>query len=128
MFTKPRSRGFRFSEAFDLMFKFLSSAPEKAFAGELAARLEKDVPPGQMLANMKSMSVNKITRMLERTYQSVANYQREHRLGMFKRAALANAFKWELKSRGYPEEFVDLATEGLVMELMKAAGPPAAKS
>ena len=110
------------------MFKLFRSDAEKAFAADLASRLEKDVPPGQMLANMKGMSVNKITRMLERTYKDGIVYQRQHRLGMFRRAALANAFKWELKTRGYPDEFVDLATEGLVMELMKALKPDAPKT
>ena len=107
------------------MFKIFSSASERAFAAEVAGRLEKDVPPGQMLTNMKGMSVNKITRMLERTYQASAAYQRENRLGVIKRAVLANSFKWELKNRGYPDEFVDVATEGLVMELTKATKPPA---
>jgi hypothetical protein len=102
------------------MLKLLSAAAEKAFAADLAARLEKDVPPGQMLANIGSMSVNRITRMLERTYQACAEYQKANSLGMIKRAVLANSFKWELKTRGYPDNFV-IATEGLVVELSKAA-------
>ena len=32
---------------------------------------------------------------------------------------LANAFKWELIDKGYSKEFVDMATEGLVMELSR---------
>ena len=110
------------------MLKFLSAAAEKAFAAELAVRLEKDVPPGQMLANIGAMSVNRITRMLERTYQAGAEYQKTNGLGMFKRAILANSFKWELKTRGYPDNFVDIATEGLVVELSKAASGEAGKA
>ena len=40
------------------------------------------------------------------------------------RARLANHFKWCLKTEGYAEDFVDMATEALVMELAKAARAP----
>ena len=33
----------------------------------------------------------------------------------YKKARLANAFKWELKELGYSEKFVEVATEGLVV-------------
>jgi hypothetical protein len=106
------------------MFKFFSTAAEKRLAGELVERLAKDVPPAQMTADMRKLSVNRITRMLERTYQAAAAHKREHGLGVVKRAVLANTFKWGLKERGYPDEFVEMATEGLVVELSKSAAPP----
>lgn len=92
---------------------------EKAFAQALAQQLKKDIPPILMQDRRKVLSVNKITRLLERTYQVATEYQQSHNLGFIKRAVLANTFKWELKSSGYPDDFVDMATEGLVVQISK---------
>ncbi|HYF19373.1 MAG TPA: hypothetical protein VEA40_16020 [Ramlibacter sp.] len=93
---------------------------ENAFAKELAARLVRELPPTAMADRRKVLSVNKVTRLLERTYSQVAGWQRENRAGFIRRAVLANAFRWELKGSGYPDDFIDVATEGLVVEMTKA--------
>lgn len=65
------------------------------------------------------LSANKISRLLEQSFEIAKAYQSEHKLGVLKRAVLANSFRWELKSCGYPEDFINVATEGLVVELGK---------
>lgn len=95
---------------------------ENTFAKELAARLTKDVPPKLMDQRRGVLSVNKVTRQLEKTFQAAAEYQREHRIGFIRRAVLANTFRWELKNNGYPDDFIDVAVEGLVVELSRAPG------
>jgi len=96
------------------------TAQEKAFARDLVLELAKDLKPVLLASRRQVLSVNKITRQLEKTYQGVAAYQREHRPGFIRRAVLANTFKWELKNAGYPDDFVEIATEGLVVEMSKA--------
>lgn len=103
------------------MFKLLSTASEKACASTLVAKLKSSLPPTSVEIGRKGATVNRITRLLERIYESAAAYQSERRLGFFRRAALANHFKWELRNQGYPQEFAEVATEGLVMELSKRA-------
>ena len=98
----------------------LGFSRENAFARELATALAKELPPDVMENRRKLLSVNKITRQLERTYQRAADYQKEHRIGFIRRAALANAFRWELREVRYPADFIDVATEGLVVELSRA--------
>jgi hypothetical protein len=93
---------------------------DNAFAKALVAALVKDLPPQAMEAQRGSMSVNKITRQLEKTYKAAIDYQREQRIGFIRRAFLANGFRWELKSSGYPDDFISVATEGLVVELSRA--------
>jgi len=95
-------------------------ARESAFAKELVAALVKHLPPKLMEAHRGTISVNKVTRQLEKTYKDAADYQREHRIGFIRRAVLANGFRWELKNNGYPDDFVNVATEGLVVELSRA--------
>ncbi len=93
---------------------------DSAFAKDLVARLTKELPPALMDERRKVLSVNKVTRQLEKTFEAAAAYQREHRIGFIRRAFLANGFRWELKSQGYPDDFVDVAVEGLVVELSRA--------
>ena len=106
----------------------IGTAQEKAFARELVQRLVKELPPHLMESRRQVLSINKITRLLEKTYQSAGAYRREHGIGFIRRAVLANTFKWELKSSGYPDDFIDVATEGLVVEISKSGAPPAAPS
>lgn len=100
-----------------MMFGF---AREKEFAKNLVNRLTQDLPPALMESRRTVLSVNKITRLLEKTYVAAVAFQRERRTGFIRRAVLANAVRWELKERGYPHDFVDLAVEGLVVELTRA--------
>lgn len=109
------------------IFRFFNHSAEKDFARSLVERLLKELPPRLMEQHHKVLSVNKITRLLERTGQLATSYQQEHGLGVMKRAVLANNFKWQLKSSGYPDDFVDVATESLVVALTKAADLPKAK-
>jgi hypothetical protein len=101
------------------------TAQEKAFARELVEHLVQELPPDLMVSRRQVLSVNKITKLLQKTYLSVGAYQREHKVGFIKRAVLANAFKWELKNTGYPDDFIDMATEGLVVEISRATTAPA---
>ncbi|APW44480.1 hypothetical protein [Rhodoferax saidenbachensis] len=92
---------------------------EKVFAAELAEQLARDVSPELMQKRRKALSVNKITRLLEKTYTKAQTFQQENSMGFFRRSIFVNAFQWELKSRNYPEDFSTMATEGLVISLMK---------
>lgn len=104
-------------------FHFLNFQKEKTFAAELVSQLVKEVPPDLMQKRRKSLSVNKITRLLEKTYALVAKFQAENKMGFLRRSVFANAFQWELKNQNYPEDFATLATEGLVVALMKKNSP-----
>lgn len=102
---------------------------EKVLAKELAAQIIKNLSPKLMSERRQVLSANKISRLLEQTYEIAKVYQSTHKLGMVKRAVLANSFRWELRSGGYPDDFINLATEGLVVELGKKtkANPPKAR-
>lgn len=102
---------------------------EKALAKELSAQLIKNLSPKLMSERRQVLSVNKVSRLLEQSYEIAKAYQSTHKLGMIKRAVLANSFRWELKACGYPDDFISVATEGLVVELGKKArlSPPKAR-
>lgn len=101
------------------VLNFFSRAKEKAFVAEQVTRLLKDLPPTLIQDGRGKVSVNKITRHLERVYKSASEFKANQNSGFMARAVMANSFKWGLKEAGYPEDFVDLATEGLVVALSK---------
>lgn len=101
------------------ILSIFSHAAQKDFARSLVLQLSKELPPVLMSDRRKILSVNKVTRLLERTFQSATAFQHDNSMGFIKRAAFANSFKWELKNVNYPDDFVEMATEGLVVALCK---------
>lgn len=100
-------------------FNFITRAEEKAFVANQIEQLVKDLPPMLIAGGRGKVTVNKITRCLERVYSAVSDFNDERHLGFIGRAVVANAFKWGLKEASYPGEFVDMATEGLIVALSK---------
>lgn len=63
---------------------------------------------------------------MEDLVAKVGAFQAEHRLGWYGKAKLGNAFRWELVELGYTKEFVELATEAVILHAAK--GKSAASS
>ena len=93
-----------------------------AFAKELAEMVAKRYPPTLDKAPERRISANRITKVLEDALDKAAEYNRSARLGVYKKAKLANTFKWELKELGYSDRFVEMATEGLVVYVSRSSG------
>jgi len=101
------------------MLSFFTYKAEKKLAAELAIQIAEAIKPVLMKERRQVLSANKISRHLEHAFNTAKEYQSTHRIGVIRRAVLANAFKWELKNLGYPDDFIDVATEGLVVELSR---------
>lgn len=89
------------------------------FGKELAQTVAKRYPPTLDTAPERRVSPNRITKVLEDTLEKAASYAGDHKLGTFKKAKLANTFKWELKELGYTDKFIEVATEGLVVYMTR---------
>jgi len=94
-------------------------AAERELAQSITERLKMALPPAQMEAKRHILSVNKVTRHLEQIYDLAKTHQAQRGLGFFRRAYLANQLKWQLQEQGYPKDFVEMAIEGLLIELAK---------
>jgi hypothetical protein len=92
------------------------------FATKLAEMVAKRYPPTLDQSKEKRVSANRITKVLEDALDEAARYGQKNRLGFFKKARLANAFKWQLKELGYSEKFIEVATEGLVVYTTRGSG------
>ena len=93
------------------------------FAKTRAQSVAKRYPPSLDSAKERKISVNHITKVLEGTYQKAVEFNAANKLGVYKKARLGNSFKWELKELGYSESFIELATEGLIINVARKAGP-----
>jgi hypothetical protein len=97
------------------MFSFgKKNAQIDAFGIELANEVAKRVPlqPKTPVATRKGNE--KYAKALDHALDLAVRFQRDNNLGVYGKARMFNAFKWELKRLGYPEEFVDPTTAALV--------------
>jgi len=109
-------------------FGLFSSKHITEFATTLANTLAKRYPPALDINPEKKVSQARLTKVLEETLAQAAEFQRQHKLGMFGKAKLGNEFKWQLKELGYTEKFIDVATEGLMIYVTRGAPPSGSAS
>lgn len=118
-FLKPLMEGLFILSNDMSILNFVTRSNERSFVQDLVAQLVRNLPPEVIAAGRSKVSVNKITRHLEKVYLDAASFQSAHKIGFLGRAVMANAFKWGLKEASYPDEFVDMATEGFIVALSK---------
>ncbi len=94
-------------------------APIEDFAKSLGTELAKRYPPAIDQEPSKRPSVNRLTRVVEDVCAKVVAFQVEHRLGWYGKAKLGNQFRWELTELGYTKEFVDMATEAVIVHVTR---------
>jgi len=97
------------------LFGSLSGKQVDEFAKTLAQELAKRYPPALDKGGERRISQKRMTTILEDTFNRAAQFKKQHRLGVYKKARLGNTFRWELQEMGYSEKFVELATEGLIV-------------
>lgn len=87
------------------------------FAKSLADGISKRYPPALDQQPGKRPSVNRMTRIIEDACKQAADFRNRNRLGWLGKARLSNAFRWQLVELGYQKDFVDLATEAVVVHI-----------
>jgi hypothetical protein len=84
------------------------------FGTALATELSKRVPLQTDARSAKKKGNEKYVKAIEHALDQTVTFQRENKLGIYGKARLFNAFKWELKRLGYPEDFIDGATAAIM--------------
>lgn len=98
-----------------------SNSPVTAFARALAQDIGKRYPPALDQQPGKRPSVNRLTRIMEDACQKAVEFQVANRLGWLGKAKLGNSFRWELTEMGYQKDFVDFATEAVIVHVSRKA-------
>ena len=102
------------------LFGGVSGKEVDEFAKSLAQGIAKRYPPGMDQGNAeRKISQKRLTVILEETFGKASVYRDEKKLGVYKKARLSNAFRWELEELGYTKQFVEVATEGLVVYISR---------
>lgn len=104
------------------------TAPVDQFAKALAGDIVKRYPQAIDQDPAKRPSINRLTKIVEDAAQKASEFSMTHRLGWYGKAKLGNTFRWELANLGYRKDFVDMATEAVVVYVSrKPAAAPQAK-
>ena len=86
------------------------------FAAGLAADLGRRFPPASE-ARTDPGAENQLKVILEGLTVRAVRYHEQHKLGVYKKAKLANVFRWKLTDLGYSSAFVERATKQVVTRL-----------
>ena len=101
------------------LFGSVSGKQVDDFAKTLAQELAKRYPPALDKGGERRISQKRVTTILEDTFNRAAEFKKQHRLGVYKKARLGNTFRWELEQMGYSKKFIELATEGLIVYITR---------
>lgn len=102
------------------LFGSVSSKEVDAFAKELAQELAKRYPPAlDQGSGAQRLSQKRLTAILEDICSKAVEFRKQHKLGVYKKARLGNTFRWELEELGYSKQFIEAATEGLVVYITR---------
>jgi hypothetical protein len=92
-----------------MMFGWFDTKDVDALAAGMARDLTKRVPPQSVDAHGKKAEI-KQKKTHDLVLRQAHDFARHNKLNVYKKARLANAFKWALLEAGYPQEFVDTMT------------------
>src|SRR6266702_3751604 len=107
------------------IIKILDTRELEEFANGLADDLARRFPPASE-SRTDPGAVHQIKVILEGLAARAVRYHDQHKLGIYKKAKLANVFKWKLAELGYSADFVDRATKELATRL--ASSKPQSKN
>lgn len=98
------------------LLRMLDTAEVERFAGELAADLGRRFPPASE-GRTDPGAAHQIKVILEGLTARALRFHEQHKLGVYKKAKLANVFQWKLKELGYSAEFAERTSKDIVKKL-----------
>jgi len=103
-----------------MIFNWLDTKDVDALADRVSRNLFQRLPPAALETEGKKAEAKR-----RKTYEEVLlearGFSREHKLNVYKKARLANRFKWALIEAGYPSEFVNEMTYELAAVVASAS-------
>lgn len=103
-------------EGFEMVFAWFNAKEAKAFGTDLADFYLARVQTQQATKSTKFVE-NKQRVLLEKLDQKIAVFRCSHKLNIYKKAQLGNAFKWRLLQAGFDTAYVDELTSWIVHKL-----------
>ena len=94
---------------------WFDASEAKEFGASLAHFYIERIPPGD--SGGKNKFLAKKQEVINKMFQQMARFKLDHKLNIYKKAQMGNAFKWALKDAGYNPAFVDQLTKELMLKL-----------
>ncbi len=94
------------------MFSWFDARDAQKFGETLAGFFSERVPAGD---SEKAESKKRDT--LEKMGQQIQIFKVNHKMNLYKKAKLANSFKWKLLDAGYQADMVDELTRVVLIKL-----------
>ena len=98
-----------------MLFNRVRGRDIEQFATELAQDFAKAYPLADAQGDRNTLK--KLARAIDDACGRAAAFQKEKKLGVYGKAKLGTTFKWELKSHGYRDDFIDEFTRKLLLHL-----------
>jgi hypothetical protein len=100
-----------------IFFDRLFPESDVTFASSLAQKIILQYPPASEPKLARKGGQRRLEGILSSVLLEITTFQTTHRLGWFRKARFANAFRWQLKDAGYSEGFIEALTEGIVKHI-----------
>lgn len=81
---------------------------------EIRKILIKEIPPERTTEKANLLSVNKVTRIIERAAKKIIEYKDKQKIGRIRWLKLINELRWSLQNAGYSKDFVSLVAEAVI--------------
>ena len=98
-----------------LWSRLTRSADIDGLVDSLLNELMRRYPPSMAAGEGRRLSQQAVTNILESVINKAVHKSKEWNLGVVGKAQLGNRFKWALKEKGYPDKFIDIVTEALIV-------------
>ena len=95
------------------LFNWTPKSKIQDFSTTIADEIVRKLPPNTRLT--REPSAARISKVLEVAFKKSNAFIQENSLGILGKARLGNSFRWALKERGYNDDFIYVATEGLLV-------------
>jgi len=99
-----------------MLFRFLRNKEIEEFATTMADRFVKRCPP-DLQDDARPMAAQKRESAMSAIYSELGEFRKRVRLGVYRRAELANTLKWALKERGYKSGFANSVVYDMLIQL-----------
>ena len=109
------------------IFDWFNTEEGDELARAIAAELVKRAPPATLPAKDKK-AATRLRNTHDAVFARAGKFARTHKLNVYKKARLANQFRWALKDAGYPPEFIESWTYELATLVTLASGSEKAGS
>ena len=96
-------------------FGWFNATEAQSFGSSLAVFFVERLPVAERTSS-KKFEV-KARDALEKMQRQVIEFRTSHRLNLYTKAKLGNAFKWKLREAGLDKDYSDKLTEWLMLQL-----------